>query len=368
MNEELKYTDFMVAEIHGRYVTNAHIQNFLQQLPASFHLNVLGESVNGKPIYGLTIGTGPKRILMWSQMHGNESTTTKAVLDLLNYLKLELAESENILQNFTLQIIPILNPDGAKAYTRVNANEIDLNRDAQNQSQPESKILRLAYENFKPDYCFNLHDQRTIFNVGQTSKPATVSFLAPAFDEGRNLSESRIKSMQLIAAMNNRLQQQIPGQVGRYDDGFNANCVGDFFQMLHTPTILFEAGHFSKDYEREITRKYIFTALLEALASISQEKLENFSVEDYQAIPENQKMYCDVLVKNAHLLDADLELGAKVVILFQELLQEDVIVFKPAIDKKNTSVASPFGHEIKDVGIIKDRLWLEECGITSLFK
>ncbi|MFT5738347.1 MAG: hypothetical protein ACI9SG_002699 [Maribacter sp.] len=368
MKEKLKYTDFKVVEIQGRYVTNAHIQNFLQQLPASFHMKVLGESVNGNPIYGLTIGTGPKRIFMWSQMHGNESTTTKAVLDLINYLRLELGETENILQNFTLQLIPILNPDGAKAYTRVNANGIDLNRDAQNQSQPESKILKSVYVDFKPDYCFNLHDQRTIFNVGQTKKPATVSFLAPAFDEERSLSDSRITSMQLIATMNNRLQEEIPGQVGRYDDGFNANCVGDAFQMLKTPTILFEAGHFSKDYEREMTRKYIFMALQEALAGISQEKLEKFSVEDYQAIPENQKMYCDVLVNNAHLLDTDLESGAKVGILFQELLQENVIVFKPTIDKKNTSMASSFGHEIKDVAVVKDRLWLEECGIILLFK
>lgn len=367
MKEELKYTDFKVVEIQGRYVTNAHIQNFLKQLPASFHMNVLGESVKGNPIYGLTIGTGPKRIFMWSQMHGNESTTTKAVLDLINYLRLELGETKNILQNFTLQLIPILNPDGAKAYTRVNANGIDLNRDAQNQSQPESKILKSVYVNFKPDYCFNLHDQRTIFNVGQTKKPATVSFLAPAFDEERNLSDSRIASMQLIAAMNSCLQKDIPGQIGRYNDGFNANCVGDAFQMLKTPTILFEAGHFPKDYEREITRRYIFTALIEALATISQQKFDTFSVEDYQAIPENQKMYCDVLIENTHELDVNLIQGSKAAILFQELLQEDAITFKPTMDKKNTTIASLFGHEIKDAALLKDRLWLEKCGITSLF-
>ena len=48
----------------------------------------------------------------------------------------------HILKACTLYIIPILNPDGAKAYTRLNANEVDLNRDAQDLSQPESKVLR----------------------------------------------------------------------------------------------------------------------------------------------------------------------------------------------------------------------------------
>ena len=52
----------------------------------------------------------------------------------------------------------MVNPDGAKLYTRVNANEVDLNRDSVNLSQPESKVLRNVFEEFKPDYCFNLHD------------------------------------------------------------------------------------------------------------------------------------------------------------------------------------------------------------------
>jgi hypothetical protein len=367
MRQEVNYTDFKVTEIQGRYVTNTHIQNFLNELPASFHLQILGKSVKGNPIYGLTIGTGSKRILMWSQMHGNESTTTKAVLDLLNYLKLKLGASENILKNFTLQIIPILNPDGAEAYTRVNANEIDLNRDAQNQTQPESKILRLAYENFAPDFCFNLHDQRTIFNVGQTEKPATVSFLAPAFDEGRNLSDARIISMQLIAAINERLQKEILGQVGRYDDGFNANCVGDAFQMLQTPTLLFEAGHFPLDYQRESTRFCIGIALLQALDTIANNNMEKYTVADYNSIPENQKMFYDVLITNLNYLNIDLEVGARAGILFVEKLRDDWVVFEPTIAFMGITKATLFGHIVKDATKSADRLWLKNQGITPLF-
>jgi len=108
---------------------------------------------------------------MWSQMHGNESTTTKAVIDLLNYLKHDSVNALEIANQCTLKIIPILNPDGARDYTRVNANQIDLNRDAQDLTQPESRILKEEYDYFRPDFCFNLHDQRTIFNVGKTNKP-----------------------------------------------------------------------------------------------------------------------------------------------------------------------------------------------------
>ncbi len=365
MSKEISYGDFKVVELQGRYITNEHIEEFLLQLNSSFNLKVLGESVLDKPIYGLQIGTGPKRILMWSQMHGNESTTTKAVLDLIKYLMLELGNSRDILKSFAISIIPILNPDGAEVYTRINANQIDLNRDAQERSQPESKILRKLYDDFQPHYCFNLHDQRTIFNVRKINRPATISFLAPAFDEERTISESRLGSMKVIAAMNQKLQTYIPGQIGRYDDSFNQNCVGDAFQMLQTPTILFEAGHFPKDYEREKTREYIHMALMEALDTIRQEDLDKFTSTDYFDIPENQKLFCDVLITNAHVLDLNLEQGSKVSILFKEILVGETIEFKPKIEIQTSEIV--LGHEIKDASNFEDREWLEKRGILSLF-
>ena len=44
-----------------------------------------------------------------------------------------------ITKEITLKIIPILNPDGAQQYTRKNANEIDLNRDAVERVAKESQ-------------------------------------------------------------------------------------------------------------------------------------------------------------------------------------------------------------------------------------
>ena len=86
---------------------------------------------------------------MWSQMHGNESTTTKALFDFINFLHSNTKESSVILDHFTFCMLPMLNPDGAKLYTRENANGIDLNRDAQNLSQPESIALRKTFEVFE---------------------------------------------------------------------------------------------------------------------------------------------------------------------------------------------------------------------------
>ncbi len=351
IQSKIVYPHFKEDSITGRYVVNEQIIDFLKTKCTKALVDTAGYSVQNRPIQSVTIGTGKHKLLLWSQMHGNESTTTKAVIDLLNFLHSDSTEAIEILKNCTLRIIPILNPDGAAAYTRVNANHIDLNRDAQDRSQPESQVLRAVYEDFQPDFCFNLHDQRTIFSAGGVAKPATVSFLAPAFDEARSISTTRAKSMQLIVAMNKVLQNLIPNQVGRYDDGFNANCVGDTFQMLHTPTILFEAGHYQKDYQREKTREYIFWALLTGIECIVRNEIANFSQEAYFFIPENQKLFYDILIKNANLINS--AYTNDVAIMFVEVLQDDKIAFEVKVEKTE-NLQGFYGHESYDCMISSD--------------
>ncbi|RKR12908.1 zinc carboxypeptidase [Maribacter vaceletii] len=352
MLSSTEYKRIKEKSVTGRYVINEQIISVLEKLPSEFSVSYIGDSVQKRKIYSVTVGNGSNKILMWSQMHGNESTTTKAVLDLFNYLQEDTKEVHEIKANCTLHIIPMLNPDGADAYTRINANKIDLNRDAQNQTQPESTILMAEYKKFKPNYCFNLHDQRTIFNVGTTNKPATVSFLAPAHDEERTISTTRGISMQLIVAMNTELQKLIPGQVGRYDDGFNANCVGDTFQMLHIPTILFESGHYPNDYERETTRELIYISLLKAIGTISLGIITNYSQKDYTAIPENGKLFLDVLISNVEEINPNLDANTDIGILFKETLKDGFIEFVPTIEKVGKLKNSYYGH--KTYNCLKD--------------
>src|SRR5690606_16802420 len=248
--------------LFGRYINFDHIKSLIEKHNTYYDVSVLGKSVLNENIHFLKVGSGAKKILMWSQMHGNESTTTKAVFDLLNILcKSNDDNVRRLLSECTIGIIPMLNPDGSRVYSRLNANQVDLNRDAQSLSQPESRILRKCFEDFKPDFCFNLHGQRTIFSAGATNKPATICFFSPAQDEARSVSKTRPKAVGLIVKMNQNLQSQIPGQVGIYDDSFNINCVGDTFQALNVPTVLFEAGHYHDDYNREMVRELIFQSL-----------------------------------------------------------------------------------------------------------
>ncbi|MBZ9629859.1 M14 family metallopeptidase [Salegentibacter sp. LM13S] len=336
------YNSFKNQEISGRYIRQIDIQNLLDNLEEKFIVKNIGDSVLGKPIHSIQFGNGPIKILAWSQMHGNESTTTKAVFDLLNYISIYRDEAlvKSFLANCSFCIIPMLNPDGAEAYTRVNANKIDLNRDAQDLSQPESRILRREFEKFQPDFCLNLHDQRTIFSAGSKPEPAVLSFLTPSMDKERQIFPSRIKSMQLIAKIASDLSDLLPGRIGRYDDGFNINCTGDTFQSTQTPTILFEAGHYPEDYKREETREYVFLALISVLKGICDESFKEIDYRDYQNIPENEKLFNDIILREAKTENRVVDIS----IQYKEGVKGGKLLFLPEIEKIDSKI-SKFAHK-----------------------
>lgn len=323
------YSLVKTPELFGRYITNSHIEKCLKKLPQSL-VSIIGYSVKNRPIYSLKFGHGPIRVLLWSQMHGNESTTTKALFDCFNLFETNNNIPNSILEACTLYIIPILNPDGAERYTRVNANDIDLNRDAQDLSQPESKILREVYDHFQPDYCFNLHGQRTIFGAGDTGVSATLSFLSPSQDKERSLTPNRKAAMSVIVEICNIMKSELQNGIGRYDDGFNLNCVGDTFQNFGVPTILYEAGHYPNDYNREEVRRFIFIALLKGLDVISK-GVDITNYEDYFKIPENTKSFYDIIIRNAKLSEEDSELKT-IAIQYKEILNGNKLEFRPTVE------------------------------------
>ena len=332
MKIESWYRDNFEFLLTGRYITMEHIYPLLDMYKMTYEISVPGLSEMGRDIPLLKIGYGSKIVLGWSQMHGNESTTTKALFDFLKFIsqkKYFQSEIEQFLSNFTFYIFPILNPDGARDYTRENANSIDLNRDAHNLSQKESQCLRAIFDSVKPSLCLNLHDQRSIYGF-KNGKPATVSFLSPAADPERTITDSRKIGMQHIAKMAKMLEKYIPGQVGRYDDSFNEACVGDTFQKKGVPTILFEAGHYEQDYQREKTREYIFYSLL-SLFDIIEENSGEIKFEEYFEIPENLKNYNDFILRNVILPNESKIVS--IAIQYVEELNNGKIDFIPSIEE-----------------------------------
>lgn len=342
------YIQFKVSQLNTRRVHNGTILPFLNNLPKTFEVKEIGRSVQNRAVRSVSFGTGSIKVLIWSQMHGNESTTTKAIIDFCNILCAITDDYEISL--FTFLIIPILNPDGAFNFSRYNHNGVDLNRDARNLTQVESVILKNIFESFKPDYCFNMHEQRSIYSAGEINFPSTMSFLAPSFDENNSINSQRKISMFLINQICNKLQKFIPNQVSRFDETFNMNCFGDLFQTLGVPTVLFEAGYYQNDFKRDVSRKLTTLSLIIACKSILKSSQILKTSLEYYKIPENKPLFFDVLIKDA-LINSNND-GAEVHdigIIFEEVIFKDKIKLVPKI-KSLGNLNLFFGHRIINAG------------------
>ena len=75
-----------VHSLKGRYLPLISIEPLLKELKIPFQVSNIGISFNKLPINKVCIGTGEIKVLIWSQMHGNESTGTKALCDLFKVL------------------------------------------------------------------------------------------------------------------------------------------------------------------------------------------------------------------------------------------------------------------------------------------
>ncbi|MDB4027960.1 M14 family zinc carboxypeptidase [Flavobacteriaceae bacterium] len=339
------YTRNFEDRLKGRYITINHILPLLDHYREVFNISVAGFSENGVEIPLVSFGQGGKKVLIWSQMHGNESTTTKALFDFFKFITSNKQATKDLLSKHTFYVLPMLNPDGAALYTRENTNGVDLNRDAQALSQTESKVLKSIFDALQPDLCLNMHDQRSIFGI-KGPKPATLSFLAPSADILKTITPAREVAMWHIVKMNNYIKAHHHNQIGRFDDTYNQHCVGDSFTSSGVPTILFEAGHFKDDYSREQSRSFVFYALIALFDLDAAFQNKDVDYKEYFNIPENQKIYKDVVLYNVRV-DGEDTLQT-ISFQYKEIIHDQNIVFELYFDAIEVD-KDVFGHQYFDL-------------------
>lgn len=305
------YSVYMVNKIQTRRFDVLQYHSLLDSLIESsggkFISEKVGESVKKKKIKLLRFGKGDIKIFMWSQMHGDESTASLALLDLINFFNLNKKFREDIETKISLYIIPMLNPDGAKQYERRNHQEIDINRDALKLQTPEGKILKRIRDEIEPNFAFNLHDQSIYNSVGKTGRPAAIALLAPAFDFERNINEVRYRAIQICVQIKEIIEKFYPGVVARYDDEFEPRAFGDNFQKWGSSTILIESGGYFDDFEKQEIRKMNFLALVGSIYSIAYDLFKENQIDTYFEIPENERRFFDLIVKDVKIKKDSLE-------------------------------------------------------------
>lgn len=96
---------------------------------SGYELKVIGKSIRGRNLYAITpkqLSKDKKTIVMFGRHHGDEGTANWIIEGFVNLIFGQ--NKREFHQNYQIILYPMVNPDGAEAQTRYNANNRDLNR------------------------------------------------------------------------------------------------------------------------------------------------------------------------------------------------------------------------------------------------
>ncbi len=129
---------------------------------------VIGHSVEGRPVTAYRIGNGSLKVVLVGDIHGEfEANTHLLTQQLLDHFQ---AHSNQVPAGISLWIIPTMNPDGLATGHRWNANDVDLNRNADtdldgcagNDWSPDTVGLEGPYPGAGGGYPFSEPESRII--------------------------------------------------------------------------------------------------------------------------------------------------------------------------------------------------------------
>ena len=302
--------DYREPTITTRRFTHAQFWDAVLPLVtnAGFAVQEVGRSVEGRALRTITIGTGRDTVLLWSQMHGDESTATMALADLFRWFAntrgdaRDDAARERITRGLTLVFLPMLNPDGAERFQRENAFGVDINRDARALATPEGRALKAVRDRLRPAFGFNLHDQSARTRAGRNGPQTAIAVLAPAHDASRGYDATRTRARLVASTLVASLAGELPGRLAVYDDAFNPRAFGDLMQQWGTSTVLIESGALPGDPEKQRLRALHVGALYTVLDALASGTYRTADPAWYDALPQNASGAYDLLVRGAQLV------------------------------------------------------------------
>jgi hypothetical protein len=344
---------YRATAIETRRFTHAELWQALAKSLESPDLAVeeIGRSIHGRAIRSVTFGEGTTKVLLWSQMHGNESTATMSLADIITFFATANGNPlrERLRRELTIVMVPMLNPDGAQVFQRENAVGVDINRDARRLATPEARALKDLRDRFDPHFGFNLHDQNARTLAGEGGDQVAIALLPPAATEDRAYGPIRGRARSVAALLAEMLEREIPGRLAKYNDAFNPRAFGDLMQAWGTSTVLIESGALPDDPEKQRLRAINVAAILSVLHAMPTGRYRGADTLSYEALPFNRRIASDI-----HLL------GGRVVLGDHEPLAVDIAL---AYDDPVAGT----GLHIGEVGDLADAVALDTLDISGLF-
>jgi len=172
----------------------------------------IGNSVEGRPITAWQFGSGTSTVLYVGATHGNE-LSSKIILDAwINYLQ---TNAHRLPANRKIVIIPVVNPDGVARGSRLNANNVDLNRNfpannwkpditipggqlvingggTSSLSEPEAALLASFTQGLSPRAVLTYHSQASLITANESGDSMGLASTYGSMARYRSIGESNL--------------------------------------------------------------------------------------------------------------------------------------------------------------------------------
>lgn len=131
-------SDNPLADYHTNNEIEAQFISWQSSYPNLFHYESIGNSVQGRPLWvaklsdNVSTDEAEIEVKYVSTMHGNEFVGTENCINFMSEcltLYGSDAELTELMNDYEMWFLPLMNPDGHNAGIRYNANGVDLNRD-----------------------------------------------------------------------------------------------------------------------------------------------------------------------------------------------------------------------------------------------
>lgn len=115
-------SDISIVDTSSALYSYEEMKNDISQLSEkyeAFSSSVIGKSEDGRNIFKVSVGNAPKKILLSGGVSGTDYTTSQLLMKLAEYYSHYIGSGyfsgykySDLIQNVSLDIIPMLNPDG----------------------------------------------------------------------------------------------------------------------------------------------------------------------------------------------------------------------------------------------------------------
>lgn len=209
----------------------------------SISVEFVGESIEGRELPVATVGDGDTDVFLVTEQHGDEPTGTSAGVEVLGNLGAGGNDVSEILDELTVHMLPMLNPDGAERDQRTNADGVDPNRQhhyepgSDDNPSPETQAMIDAVDEIDPLWVADLHTQTGDY-IDDDDNSVTASNFWPIADGVPEDAQDLSKRMNW--AVYDEVSQYGYANISQYPGGTGGNIARNAYGLDGRGSMLLE--------------------------------------------------------------------------------------------------------------------------------